>query len=340
MKIADFDLDKEILVVAEIGNNHEGDFSLAKKLIVLAREAGANAVKFQAFKTQYYVSKSNKERYDRLRSFEFKENQFRTLSRIAQDEGLLFISTAFDLESASYLNKYVSVFKVASGDNTFYPLLAEIAATGKPMIISSGLADIPVLKRAEQFVRDIWRKKRIEQELAILHCVTSYPVNPEEANLAAITQLKKEFKACHIGYSDHTMGIDAALLSVALGARIVEKHFTIDKNYSSFRDHQISADPAEMSLLVRKIREARIMLGSGVKKPQLSELDIMDQVRRSIVAKHNVPKGKEITIEDITWVRPGGGLPPGREALVIGRRAKRPISKGEQIRLADLGEIE
>lgn len=338
MKIGHIDLEKEILVIAEIGNNHEGNFSLAKKLILLAREAGADAVKFQTFKTQYYVSKNDADRYNRLRSFELSESQIRKLSKIAQKEGLLFISTAFDIESASYLDKYVSAFKIASGDNDFYPLLAKVAATGKPVIVSSGFADISLLRKTESCVKDIWREKAISQNLAILHCVTSYPVRPEEANLAAITHLKKEFKKCVIGYSDHTMGIDAALLSVALGARIIEKHFTINKTYSTFRDHQISADPEEMTLLVSKVRKACKMLGSGVKKPQESELQIMQQVRRSIVAKRKLRKGKQVTQDDITWVRPGGGLPPGKEILVLGKSTKRPINKGDKILLSDLEE--
>ena len=175
----------------------------------------------------------------------------------------------------------------------------------------------------------------IDPGLAALHCVTAYPVPPEEANLGAITAMKKRL-GLTVGYSDHTLGIDAAVLSVALGARIVEKHFTLDKNYSDFRDHQISADPAEMALLVRKIKAAEMLLGSGEKNPQPAEIKNLTAVRRSIVAKRDLLPGEVIHLTDLVWLRPAGGLPPGSESGILGKSLVKAVKAGEWITLDSL----
>lgn len=337
MRIGSFNTDEQILIVAEIGNNHEGSYALAKELIGLAKEAGADAVKFQTFKTEYYVSRKDEERYKRLKSFELTEDEFRKLSKTAQNAGLIFISTPLDIDSVLFLKDIVAAYKIASGDNNFYPLITQIAKTGKPIIISSGLADIKQLRFTKAFIEQVWQDSGIEQSLAILHCVTSYPVKPSEANLSAIIHLKEELQ-CTIGYSDHTIGIDAPLISVALGARIIEKHFTMDKNYSNFRDHKISADPQELSLLVQKTKEILMLLGSGEKVLQKSEHEIKNQIRRSIVAKRDLPEGKVIAWSDITWIRPAAGLPPGNESLILGKTVKRSIKMGEPIVLDNLDD--
>jgi N,N'-diacetyllegionaminate synthase len=330
MKIGHVDTDKEILVIAEIGNNHEGSYALAEELVGRAAEAGAQAVKFQTFKTEYFVSRNDRDRFDRLKSFELSQGDFEKLHALASDLGMLFISTPLDLESAEFLNTIVSAYKIASGDNTFYPLIREVAKTGKPIIMSGGLADICELKKSRSLILGTWNAKKILQSLAILHCVCAYPVPPEQANLGAIRHLHQELQ-CTVGYSDHTIGIDAAVLSVALGARIIEKHFTIDKNYSDFRDHSLSADPAELKILVEKINEVSLMMGPGEKIIQNSERDIQTAVRRSIAARRNLSEGTIVKQEDIMWIRPGDGLPPGSEHRVIGGRLSRPLSMGDQI---------
>jgi sialic acid synthase SpsE len=328
MFIDSFDLNKEILIVAEIGNNHEGKYEVAEKLIRLAARSGAGAVKFQTFKTEYYVSKKNINRFNQLKSFELTYEEFEKLSNIAKEEGLLFLSTPFDIESAKFLNSIVSAFKISSGDNDFYPLLEIVAHTGKPIILSSGLANIVQIKYSKAFIEKIWQEYNIKQELAVLHCVTSYPVIPQEANIAAIRTLKNELK-CTTGYSDHTIGIDAASLSVALGARIIEKHFTIDKSYSNFKDHMLSADPEEFTQLVQKIKEISVLLGTGEKILQKSELNIVTAIKRSIVAKHDLQSESEITWDDITWIRAEGGLPAGKEHLILGKKIKASAKMGE-----------
>lgn len=328
MLIGPFDTDRRPLVVAEIGNNHEGSCTLAEELIGRAAEAGVDAVKFQTFRTDHYVSRKDEARFRRLRSFELSYSDFERLSRIARTAGLIFLSTPFDLESATFLNSIVPAFKVASGDNTFYPLLERIAGFGKPVLLSSGLADLGTLQGSKVFVESIWQRDGVAQELAVLHCVAGYPVPPGEANLAAIGRMRSEFH-CTIGYSDHTIGVEASVLAVALGARIIEKHFTIDKHYSDFRDHQLSADPPEMAALVRRVREATTLLGTGIKVPQHCEQANEAALRRSVAVRRDMPQGAALTWDDLTWIRPGGGYPPGSELRVVGCTLRRPVHAGE-----------
>lgn len=194
----------------------------------------------------------------------------------------MFLSTPFDIESAHFLNDLVPAFKISSGDNNFFPMIDVIARTGKPIILSAGLTDMKQITLSKDFIQEIWRELGINQEMAVLHCVASYPVPPQEANLLAITQLRKQLGVT-IGYSDHTIGIEAAVLSVALGARIIEKHFTISKSHSDFHDHLLSADPHEFAQLVKRVREAVELLGDGEKRLQAGEKDMVGKVRRSIV---------------------------------------------------------
>ena len=331
MKINNFDTKEKVLIIAEIGNNHEGSYSLAEDLIGMASESGVDAVKFQTFKTEDYVSNSDKNRYDKLKSFELTHSQFEKLKKVAKGENLLFISTPFDIDSALFLSEIVDAIKIASGDNTFYPLIEEVAKISKPIILSSGLADMNQIIKAKKLIYDTWKNNNIKNQLAILHCVASYPVEPKYANLRAINTLINNLD-CDVGYSDHTLGIHAASSAVALGAKIIEKHFTVDKNFSDFRDHQLSADPSEMKKMVKVIRGVEeMMLGSGEKVPQLSEKDSLILMRRSIVLKKSLSKGEVIQPDCISWVRPGGGIEPGGEDLIIGKRLNQDIKAGAKI---------
>ncbi|MHC4427496.1 MAG: N-acetylneuraminate synthase family protein [Planctomycetota bacterium] len=329
MRIGDFDTDRRVLIVAEIGNNHEGDARLAEQLVHLAAEAGADAVKFQTFRTPEFVSPRDRDRYNRLRSFELAPAEFERLGRTAAERGLLFLSTPLDLGSVEVLDPLIAAFKIASGDNTFYPLLEKVAATGKPVLLSTGLASLEQVERARLCLARVWGANA-RPDLALLHCVSSYPVPAEEANLSAICLLADAFD-CTVGYSDHTVGIEAVAAAVALGARVVEKHFTIDKNYSSFRDHQLSADPAELRTLVERVRLVETLLGSGGKVVQAGERAGLDGLRRSIVARRDLPAGALIEIGDLNWVRPAGGLPPGEEHRLVGRKLREPVTAGDPI---------
>jgi N-acetylneuraminate synthase/N,N'-diacetyllegionaminate synthase len=330
MKIANFDLDKKVLIVAEIGNNHEGDARLAERLIALAASSGADAVKFQTIVPSRLVAPAQKERLEQLERFRLSYKDFEKLGRVAKREGVIFLSTPFDTESVRFLDGIVPAFKIASADNNFLPMIEALAKTGKPVILSGGLAGMDEIEKTVDFIKDIWRSGGMQQELAVLHCVSSYPVKPEEANLLAIRTMRERLGVT-VGYSDHTMGIEAAVLSVALGARIVEKHFTLDKGYSGFRDHSISADPEDLKALVNRIRQASKMMGSGIKEPQESEGPAIRTIRRSIVANRPLKKGKIIKYDDLTWLRSERGLPFGRESDLLGRALKRPIKQGEPI---------
>jgi N,N'-diacetyllegionaminate synthase len=336
MKIGNVDTSNEVLIIAEIGNNHEGDFSLAERLVGEAADAGAHAVKFQTFQTEHFISPLDKDRYARLEQFRLSYDQFESLSTCARDAGLLFISTPFDLHSARFLADIVDALKVASGDNTFIPLLQEVARCDKPVIVSTGLANLSQIETVVKTVEDVWAHKQVQQELATLHCVASYPVPPEESNLGAIKILANEFPNTTIGYSDHTIGADAAVLSVAMGARIVEKHFTIDNNFSDFRDHQLSANPETLKELVRRIKAAEAMLGSGEFGMEDCEKPAAEAMRRSIAAGRALESGHELSMDDITWIRPGGGVDPGDEDKLLGRKLIRSLDQGELIHLEDL----
>lgn len=326
---------KNTFIIAEIGNNHEGDFQLAKKMILEAAKSGADAVKFQTFIPEYYVSSSNIERIKRLKSFQLTQDQFINLSIFAQKCGVLFFSTPFDLESANFLNQIQPIFKVSSGDNNFYPLIDIISSFGKPIIISTGISTNESIDRLYDRILNKWKANNLKSELALMHCVSSYPVPPEEANLLKIDELIKKYPEASIGYSDHTIGNEASLFAVSIGARIIEKHFTVDKNYSSFRDHKLSADPKEFKELVESIRKIEILRGNGNFSVQDCEKEIQIEVRRSVAAKNDLKKGDKVTIEDITWVRPGTGLPPGNENLIIGRILVNQVNKGQLFSLND-----
>ncbi len=329
MLIESYNTDKKVFIIAEIGNNHEGDFGLAQEMIAQAAQAGADAVKFQTIIPELLVDRSQQERITRLKKFQFTYEQFELLAKIAKENKVIFCSTPFDLKSANFLNGIQSVFKIASGDNNFFPLIDHVASFCKPMIISTGLSNIELLKNLHNRITSIWAKEGINPGLAFLHCLTSYPTPIDQAGLSSIYKLREEFPDLVIGYSDHTMGINAALYSVVAGARIIEKHFTIDKNYSDFRDHQLSADPTDLKNLVDGIREIELMFGAGPGKESHCEKDMHEVARRSIAAAVDLPIGTIVEMEHLTWVRPGTGMSPGEESILVGKRVVTEKLSGE-----------
>ncbi|MDA7485752.1 N-acetylneuraminate synthase family protein [Candidatus Pelagibacter ubique] len=334
MKIGNINTSKKIFIIAEIGNNHEGNFELAQKMIEQAAAAGVDAVKFQTFIPEH-ISSGDQARLERLRGFKFSHDQFTKLSIIAKKMGLIFFSTPFDIESAKFLNTIQPVFKIASGDNNFYPLIDTVASFGKPIIVSTGSANLDLIQKVYELIIKTSKNKGLNPSLAFLHCVSSYPVPDNEANLASIIYLKKLFSNLVIGYSDHTLGIEAAVLSAIAGARIIEKHFTLDKNYSDFRDHHLSANPNEMRLLVERVRKAESMLGIEEKKPQICEKAMNIVGRRSIAAARDLPVGAKLKWSDFIWIRPGKGYPPGEENKLIGKKIIRELKIGQIILKSD-----
>lgn len=336
MRLGKASTDERPLVVAEIGNNHEGRFDVAEKMVREAAAAGVDAVKFQTFKTELFTAPVDPARIARLRGFELAHEQFAELGRVARSLGVGFFSTPLDLESARFLAPRVDAFKIASGDNDFVQLIDYACESGKPVIVSTGMTDLEAVATIEERVRRAWARHGVEgAELALLHCVSAYPVPVEQANVAAVATLRSRFPRAIVGYSDHTTGVDACLLAVALGARIVEKHFTLDKNFSDFRDHQLSADPAEMRDLVRRVREASALLGDGVKRVMACEGPVAAVARRSVSAARDLAAGHVVAADDLVCLRPAGGLTPERLASVVGKTLSRALSRGEQPRETD-----
>ena len=325
MKICEHNLNEKIFIVAEIGNNHEGDFQTALELVEAASSTGVNAIKFQTFIPEKYYASSESTRIEMLKKFQLSNDNLKEIRNFAISKGLIFFSTPFDLESARFLNPLQDLFKISSGDNTFWPLIKEVASYRKSTIISTGSSGFKELDRIYSYFKD----KELLNKLSFLHCVSSYPVPKEQANLLMIKKLVKKYKNINVGYSDHTLGIEAAICAAALGARIIEKHFTLNKNYSSFRDHQLSAEPNEMKVLVERIREVEDLIRPDMPDIQSCEKPNLTLIKRSIAASKNIDKGSKITLEDIIYLRPGLGLSENMEKNVIGKITSKAILKGE-----------
>ena len=308
---------KKTFIIAEIGNNHEGSFNVACKLIKEAKKAGVDAVKFQTFETKNYVLKNDIERFERLTKFELTKEEFYKLSLLAKNNNLKFISTPFDINSAIFLNKIVDYFKISSGDNNYYQLIQRVLKFKKNTIISTGLLNFKGTINLYKFIKKL---KFDNSKIAFLHCVSSYPVDDREANLLSISFLKKKFPLT-IGYSDHTLGINAAIAATVIGAKIIEKHFTLDNNYSKFRDHQLSLNPVNMKHLVDSIRSIEYMMGKEQKIIQPSEKKNLFSMRRSLYLSKDINKNSKIKVKDVSIVRPFVSLEPSDLNTVVGKTA-------------------
>ena len=337
MKLGSIDTNKNVLIVAEIGNNHEGNFSVARDLVIKAAEAGVDAVKFQTFETDLYISRASTERYKLLERFQLSIDEFQQLADLARTLGLLFISTPLDMQSAHKLLPIVDAYKIASGDIDYFDLITFVVGTDKPIIMSSGASTLPEIERAIALVRKKYlNPESMMEKFSLLHCVSCYPASEEDVNLSIIPMLAKNLDVV-VGYSDHTLGIEAAVQSVAMGARIVEKHFTLDKNFSEFRDHQLSADPTELSRLVERIRLTEKLMGNAEKRVLSCEQSIRPQIRRTAVAAHRLEVGHILTEKDVLWARAGLGLGTEHKALLMGRSVIKSIDQGYPIEEQDLG---
>ena len=293
----------ETFIIAEIGNNHEGSFKVAKELVSKAAEAGVDAVKFQTFKVSEFLNKKS-ERFNFYKRLELTELEFFNLFEYAKKKGLFFISTPLDIQSAKFLGKFADCIKIASADIDYYPLVEIVAKIKKPTIISTGMSNLSRVSTAYKNFLHLKKKK-----FGILHCVSAYPADLSELNLNCINTLSKKFNAT-IGYSDHCLGLDACLTAVSLGAKIIEKHFTLDNNFSSFRDHKLSANPNDLKNLVTKVRSIENMLGDKKKILRFSEKKIFIQTRRYMVVKKNMKKNSILNIDNVCWVRGKKGILP------------------------------
>lgn len=322
-------------IVAEIGVNHEGDEAVAADLIRKAAAAGADAVKFQTYSAEHYVSTEQPDRLARVRRFELSRDAFRRLAGVARESGILFFSTPLGLHDVDFLDEIAPIFKVSSGDLTFLALIRKIASKGKPTIISTGLGLESEIEAAVNAFVDEQPDAKEKGNLLLMHCVAAYPTPPAEANLRNICWLQERF-GVPVGYSDHTIGSKTCELAVCVGAVAVEKHFTWRKTDQAFHDHALSADPSDLKEMVEAIRLAEVYLGSPRRQRTDSEIKGLAHMRRSIGTTIDVDAGVPIQREWLTWLRPAWGLGPESFDQIIGKRLRHPIAKGHLIRAEDL----
>lgn len=314
-----------VFIVAEAGINHNGDVEIAKNMIFNAKKAGADAIKFQTFEASDLCSVKSKY-FKIFKELELDESDFGELSDYAKSLNMIFFSTPFSTKAVDVLHRLrVPAYKIASGDLTNLPLIKYAAAKKKPIIISTGMANLNEVGDAVKTIQSAGNKNII-----IMHSVSAYPTPPEDANLKVIHTLSKKF-LLPIGYSDNGSNMLVPLVSVALGARIIEKHFTINKKMKG-PDHKLSSDSKEFSELIKKIRLLERMLGNGIKKCQQSEMKNRIYARRSITANMNIEKGTKITKTMIALKRPATGIEPKYFHTIIGKKVKRRISLDHSIK--------
>ena len=333
-------------IIAEAGVNHNGNIELAYKLIDAAKKAGADAVKFQTFKSELIVSANaeradyqkenmphkNESQLEMIKRLELNFDSFVKLKEYCDKIGILFLSTTADLPSTDLIDHLVPLFKVGSADLTNNPFLKNLASRGKPIILSTGMSNLGEVESAIDIIKK--HQPEINSEfppISVLHCTTNYPCPYNEVNLKAMITLKEVFKI-PVGYSDHTLGIEISVSAVALGATIIEKHFTLD-NKMEGPDHKASLEPKELKLMIKSIRNIEEALGNGIKNPNESELEIMKVARKSIVACAKILKDEKFTIKNISIKRPGTGISPIYYNNLLGKSAKRDFSVDELIEI-------
>lgn len=332
MIVGSLDLRQTRFLIAEIGNNHEGDASHAQELIVAAAEAGADAVKFQVIDPERLVHYSQRERVEQLSRFGLTQDEWHGLAEAAHERDVLFMASAFDFGSLARIAPLCAALKIASGDLDFAPLIARAAGSGLPTFVSTGAADLDDVRTAVgAFEAGLSTGSALAERLALLHCVAAYPSEPAECNLRAIETLASAFPGIAIGWSDHTLGIEVALMAAALGARIVEKHFTLDKSRSTFRDHALSSDPHELAQLARAMHVLDAALGDGDKRAAACEDGARVALRRQIVAARDLAAGHVLRLDDLEFVRPAGGLSPARAVDLLGGCLATDIARHEAI---------
>lgn len=318
------------IIIAEAGVNHNGDFEKAKELVQVAAQAGADYVKFQTFKADKITSKSAKKaayqtknvndgdssQYAMLKKLEMPHEWHVQLKEFANEQGIQFLSTAFDHESIDYLDELKQpFFKIPSGEITNKPYLQHIASKGKPVILSTGMATMEEIGAALDVLKESGLGRK---DVSVLHCNTEYPTPMEDVNLKAMLHIKREFDV-KVGYSDHTLGIEVPIAAVALGAEIIEKHFTLDRSLPG-PDHAASLEPDELKAMVQAIRNVENALeGNGIKEPSKSEQKNTAIARKSIHLRNDVKKGTQLIAEDLIMRRPGDGISPMNIDQVLGK---------------------
>ncbi|XP_062864392.1 sialic acid synthase-like [Trichomycterus rosablanca] len=330
--------DHPCFIIAEIGQNHQGDLEIAKKMIKLAKDCGADCAKFQKSELEYKFNKRALERPytskhswgktygEHKRYLEFSHDQYRELQRYAQEVGIYFTASGMDEMAVEFLHEIdVPFFKVSSADANNFPYLEKAAKKGRPMVVSSGMQSMETMRRVYKSV------KKDNQNFCILQCTSTYPLEPEDINLRVITEYQKEFPDIPIGYSGHETGIAVSVAAVALGAKVLERHFTLDKTWKG-NDHAASLDPSELAELVRSVRIVERSLGSSVKHMLPCEIPCHAKLGKSVVAKTAIPKGTELTLDMLTVkVAEPKGIAPEDLFDLVGKAVTLDIGEDESV---------
>ena len=336
-----------VLIIAEAGVNHNGSIEIAKQMVDKAVEAGVDIIKFQTFKSEKLVSKAARQaeyqqrnigkqgegQLEMLKKLELSQQDHEELIAYCNKKGIRFFSTAFDMESIDYLHSLnMGLWKIPSGEITNYPYLRKIASYGEPIILSTGMCELSDIKAAVNVINEFWPTAKCQQptaDITILHCNTEYPTPYQDVNLKAMLEIAETFKV-KFGYSDHTQGIEVPIAAVALGASVIEKHFTLDKTMEG-PDHKASLEPEELKAMVQAIRHIEQALGTGHKTISESERKNIEIARKSIVAACPIKAGELLTEDNLTVKRPGSGISPMRWNEVVGTFAVKDFEEEEPI---------
>lgn len=329
-----------IFIIAEAGDNHNGNLDNALRLVDKAAEAGADCVKFQTFVTEEVISRyaemaeyqkrntgTEESQFDMVKKLELSFEAFRQIQAYCQKKGILFLSTPFDLPSIAFLDEIgVPFFKIPSGEITNYPYLAAIGRTHKDAVLSTGMCTMEEIREAIAVLEENGAGL-----ITLLHCNTEYPTPYEDVNLKAMRTMRTVFDK-EVGYSDHTLGIEVPIAAAAMGAVVIEKHFTLDRNMEG-PDHKASLEPRELAAMVKAVRNIEAALGSGEKKPSSSEQKNRAVARKSIVARRHIRQGELLTEENLAVKRPGTGISPMRYPEILGTRAVREFQEDQLIEI-------
>jgi N,N'-diacetyllegionaminate synthase len=331
---------KSTIIIAEAGVNHNGSIELAEKLIDVAVESGSDFVKFQTFKAETLVTQTadkaeyqkeitdtDETQFEMIKKLELDRNAHETLIEYCKQKDIQFLSTAFDHDSIDLLDQLnMPLFKIPSGEIINLPYLRHIGRMGKPIIMSTGMSSLEEVRDALNVLIESGAEK---EQITILHCSTEYPTPMEDVNLKAMLTIKDEL-GVNIGYSDHTLGIEISIAAVAMGAKVIEKHFTLDRNMSG-PDHAASLEPEELKAMVTAIRNIEKAMGGGEKKPSSSETKNIAVARKSIVAKMSIKKGESFTEENLTVKRPGTGISPMQWDDIMNQKSKKYFNMDDLI---------
>lgn len=338
---------EKVLIIAEAGVNHNGDFEIAKKLVDAAADAGADYVKFQTFKANKLVSETAKQadyqianlgygestQYQMLKKLEMPDEWHVELKRYASKKGIGFLSTGFDEESIDFLNELgMDLLKIPSGEVTNMPYLKHVASKGKPIVLSTGMANLSEISAAIDVLSDNGINRN---DITVLHCNTEYPTPLHDVNLLAMLDIKEKFNT-KIGFSDHTLGIEVPIGAVALGAKLIEKHFTLDRSMPG-PDHRASLEPKELKAMINAIRNIEAAIsGTGIKEPSNSEIKNIVAARRSIHLNKPLQKGHILSESDLIMKRPGDGISPMNMTSVIGRKLRKDLPSDHKLDSTDI----